>query len=115
MGESEVSIGGHSCVFRHDLDPFFATYYFQSHYFQIQKNYYVHGTKVKDIKVSDLAKIKIMVPDLDTQIRIGRALKSFDELINNVTSGLPAEIVLRKQQYDFYRDSLISAQPESLA
>jgi type I restriction enzyme M protein len=115
MGGSEVSIGGHSCVFRHDLDPFFATYYFQSHHFQIQKNYYVHGTKVKDIKVSDLAKIKIMVPDLETQKRIGRVLKSFDELINNVTSGLPAEIALRKQQYDFYRDSLISAKSESLA
>ena len=115
MGEGEVSIGGHSCIFRHNLDPIFATYYFQSHYFQIQKNYYVHGTKVKDIKISDLAKIKIVVPDLETQQRIGFALKSFDELINNVSSGLPAEIGLRKQQYEHYRDSLITAPKDQAA
>jgi type I restriction enzyme M protein len=108
MGEGEISIGGHSCIFKHSLDPIFATYYFQSHHFQVQKNYHVHGTKVKDIKISDLAKIKIVVPDMETQQRIGQALKSFDELINNVSSGLPAEIGLRKQQYEYYRDSLIT-------
>jgi restriction endonuclease S subunit len=109
MGDEEVSIGGHSCIFTHSLDPIFATYYFQSEFFQKQKNYYVHGTKVKDIKISDLAKVVILVPSLETQHHIGQLLFNLDQLINNVSSGLPHEISLRKQQYEFYRDTLISA------
>ncbi len=62
LGESPIAIGGHSCVYKHSLDPMYAAYYFQTDQFEIQKRKFVTGTKVKDIKVSDIGRIKIPVP-----------------------------------------------------
>ena len=35
-------------------------------------------------------------------------LDKFDALTNSLTEGLPAEIALRKKQYEYYRDKLLS-------
>ena len=32
----------------------------------------------------------------------------FEELINDISSGLPAEIELRRKQYEYYRNQLLS-------
>ncbi|MDK9655601.1 hypothetical protein FAM15300_001504, partial [Propionibacterium freudenreichii] len=32
----------------------------------------------------------------------------FDALVNNLTSGLPAELNARRQQYEYYRDKLLT-------
>ena len=35
-------------------------------------------------------------------------LDKFDKLINDITEGLPAEIEARQQQYDYYRNKLLT-------
>ena len=42
------------------------------------------------------------------QERIVAILDRFDALCNSLTEGLPAEIALRKKQYEYYRDKLLS-------
>ena len=57
---------------------------------------------------SDIEKVKIPLPSLDEQERIISILDKFDSLTNDLTAGLPAEIEKRRQQYEFYRDKLLT-------
>ena len=50
----------------------------------------------------------IPVPPLAEQQRIVDILDRFDSLTNDLTAGVPAEIEKRRQQYEFYRDKLLT-------
>ncbi|WP_454926294.1 restriction endonuclease subunit S [Actinomyces oris] len=50
----------------------------------------------------------IPVPSLNEQRRITDALDQFHSLVNDLTSGLPAEIEARRKQYEYYRDRLLT-------
>lgn len=52
--------------------------------------------------------LKIPVPPLEEQERIVKILDRFDALCNDISSGLPAEIEMRKKQYEYYRDKLLT-------
>ncbi len=54
-----------------------------------------------------VASISIPLPPLAEQERIVAILDRFDSLCNSLTEGLPAEIALRKKQYEYYRDKLL--------
>ena len=61
-----------------------------------------------EISPNDLARIKIPVPSLETQQKVVDILDRFDALTTSLTDGLPAEIETRRQQYEYYRDKLLS-------
>ena len=48
------------------------------------------------------------VPTLDVQKRIVDILDKFDALVNDISVGIPAEIELRRKQYEYYRNKLLS-------
>ncbi len=56
----------------------------------------------------NLNNIKIPLPPLDEQQRIVDILDRFDKLCNDISEGLPAEIIAREQQYEYYRDKLLT-------
>ncbi|MFR4783711.1 MAG: restriction endonuclease subunit S [Pilosibacter sp.] len=45
---------------------------------------------------------------MEEQKRIISILNRFDNLCNDLTAGLPAEIEARQKQYEYYRDKLLS-------
>jgi len=45
---------------------------------------------------------------LEIQAEIVRILDKFDTLTNSITEGLPKEIKLRQQQYEYYRNLLLN-------
>jgi len=51
---------------------------------------------------------KIPLPPLSEQKRIADILDTFDALVNDLESGLPAEIEARRKQYEYYRDKLLT-------
>ena len=59
---------------------------------------------------------KIPLPPLSEQRRIVDILDRFDTLTNSISEGLPKEIALRRKQYEYYRDALLSfPRPEATA
>jgi type I restriction enzyme S subunit len=60
-----------------------------------------------------LNNIPIPVPPLSEQRRIVSILDHFESLVNDITTGLPAEIAARRQQYEYYRDQLLSFKRKS--
>ena len=73
---------------------------------QIRKN--VHGSAKVNLNTGWLREFEIPVPPLDEQERIVSILDRFDKLCNDISEGLPAEIEARKEQYEYYRDKLLT-------
>ncbi|WP_288694185.1 restriction endonuclease subunit S [uncultured Brachyspira sp.] len=75
-------------------------------------NFELHKHKKTDgvpgINRDYLYNLKIPVPPLEEQERIVNILDKFDALCNDITKGLPAEIEMRKKQYEYYRDKLLT-------
>lgn len=60
------------------------------------------------ISNSALMGYEIPVPPIAQQQKIVSILDRFDTLTNDLTSGLPAEMEKRRQQYEYYRDRLLT-------
>ncbi len=66
------------------------------------------GGSIPQLTVPNIKKIKIPVPPLEEQERIVSILDKFEKLTNDLSEGLPAEIKARRQQYEYYRDKLLT-------
>ena len=66
------------------------------------------GGTIARLYNDNIARAEIDVPSIDTQKKIIETLKRFDNLCNDITEGLPAEIDARQKQYEYYRDKLLS-------
>ncbi len=108
LGQTEVAVSGDAMFFSHNLDPLFATYFFQSHHFGIHKPRISTGTKVKRISGTKMSEIPISVPPLGIQKEIGSALHTLDSLTSSAKDGIPAEISERRRQYEYYRSKLLT-------
>ena len=102
--------GGHATIFKpsEKIIGKYLVYYTQTIEFSNQKRKYAKGTKVIDVSANDLAKITIPLPPIEEQERIAGILDKFDTLVNSISEGLPREIELRRKQYEYYREKLLS-------
>ena len=108
IGDEPVAIHDHSYAFRSALNPTFVSYVMRTDWFRRQKAKHVARTKVKTLLLDGFSKIHIPVPPRTEQDRIVEKLNHFDTLVNDLSSGLPAEIEARRKQYEYYRDRLLT-------
>ena len=82
------------------------------YYFLLTKQSAIKGqvrrASVPRLAKSAFAKIQIPVPSLAEQHRIVSILDKFDTLTASISEGLPKEIELRRKQYEYYRNQLLS-------
>ena len=57
---------------------------------------------------SKLEQFEIPIPSLEEQARIVSILDKFETLVSDLSQGLPAEIAAVQEQYEYYRDKLLS-------
>ena len=77
---------------------------------EIAKRTLVNAVPIK-INLGEIGKIVIPVPSLEEQERIVAILDKFDSLVNDISEGLPAELTARRQQYEYYRNKLLTFTP----
>lgn len=58
--------------------------------------------------INTYSEFMIPMPPLEKQKEIVEKLDKFNEMCNEISEGLPLEIELRKKQYEFYRNKLLS-------
>lgn len=66
------------------------------------------GGTIARLYNDNILEATIPVPSLANQQRIVSILDRFDTLTTDLTQGLPAEIEKRRQQYEYYRDKLLT-------
>ena len=66
------------------------------------------GAKMPRGDKQAILRYEIPVPSIETQRRIVKVLTSFETLTQDLDIGLPAEISARRQQYEYYRNKLLT-------
>ncbi|MDP0187350.1 restriction endonuclease subunit S [Glaesserella parasuis] len=69
---------------------------------------YISGASQPKLNKNNLSNIKIPAPPFEEQQRIVTILDKFETLTNSIAEGLPKEIELRRKQYEYYREKLLS-------
>ena len=83
--------------------------------YQIAKWNISEGGTIQRLYNENLRKTLIPIPypnnpekSLEEQNHIVTILDKFDTLVNSISEGLPKEIALRRKQYEYYREKLLS-------
>lgn len=94
--------------FESRLNPDFLYHYLSS---GDVKNYWeskINSSSVSNLNSDIIKALPIPIPSIDEQERIASILDKFDTLTTSLTEGLPREIELRQQQYEYYRELLLN-------
>ena len=103
-GKNWVNNHAHVISFENQFTRRFVEYYFNS----ISLEPYITGGAQPKLNQENLNRILIPIPPLAEQERIVSILDRFEALTTDLTAGLPAEIKARQQQYEYYRDQLLT-------
>ena len=103
-GKSWVNNHAHILKFNTYAERRYIEYYLNS----IDLTPYISGSAQPKLNQKNLNSIKIPNPSPHEKERIVAILDKFDTLTHDLSEGLPREIALRQQQYEYYRDLLLS-------
>lgn len=107
------SISGQNWVNNHahviQFDTLEMQKYVEIYLNSIDLSKYISGGAQPKLNQDNLNKIPIPVPLFNDEVKqIVTILTKFNSLCNNLTSGLSAEIEAQQQQYEYYRDKLLT-------
>ena len=108
LGDEPAVVHDACCILHHNQSPRYISHFLRTHNYHLQMKKYVKNGKISSLPASGLAEALIPLPSFEEQERIAAILDRFDRLTNDLTSGLPAEIEKRRQQYEYYRDKLLT-------
>ena len=108
LGDEPAAVHDACFIFRSELYPQYVSHYLRSNYYHKQIVQYVSEGKICSISAKGLGNAIIPIPTYEEQVRIATVLNKFDVLINDLSQGLPAEIAAVQEQYEYYRNQLLS-------
>ena len=107
---------GEKCIFHYhiwkllfderEIDKGYLYYYLQYDLAKIARS--TTKSTMIHVSMSSMKERLLLLPGLDEQKRIARLISRFDALCSDIKNGLPAEIMDRQTQYEYYRDKLLA-------
>lgn len=104
MGDEPAAVHDACYILEHNINPMYISYYLRSNIYHLQLKKYVSEGKICSFSGKDLGRIKIPVQSSEKQSQIVQTLDHFESLISNIKT----EIELRKKQYEYYREKLLT-------
>lgn len=86
--------------------PMFLYYYMYIIDEECKRN--INESSFASVNMNWLSGVLVPLPPLPVQQKIVDILDKFSAITTSLTDGLPAEIVLRQKQYEYYRDKLLT-------
>ncbi len=108
LGKEKCLVGGDIVVMKHNQNPKYLSYALSTTNAKIQKSKGKIKSKVVHSNVSSIKEIRIPVPPIEVQSEIVRILDEYSEKNQKLIKELYAEIDLRKKQYTYYSDKLLT-------
>ncbi len=108
VGDEDMCLGQNTSIIHPRINDKYLYYYLSSDIVQDWIKNNVNGSGYKSLSLANINEIPIAVPSIQEQQKVANILDQFDKLINDISEGLPAEIELRRQQYEYYRNKLLS-------
>ncbi len=108
LGDEPAAVHDACFIFKSGLYPQYVSHYLRSKYYHKQIVKYVSEGKICSISAKGLGNAIIPIPSYEEQVRIATLLNKFDELVSDLSQGLPAEIKAVQEQYEYYRNKLLS-------
>ena len=108
LSDEEVAIHDACYIFKSKMNPRFVSHYLRGSNYHLQIRKYVCEGKICSISSKSIGLSLIPVPSLQEQERIATIFDRFESLTTSLQTGLPAEITARRQQYEHYRDKLLT-------
>lgn len=108
LGNQGVVIHDACFSYRSPLNSKYVAYFTRTKQFHDQIIKHISSGKISSINAKGLEKVFIPVPSPEEQERIITILDKFDILTTSISEGLSKEIELRKKQYEYYRDLLLT-------
>lgn len=83
--------------------------HFLHHWLTLQAPKHVYqGMGNPKLMSNQMAEILVPILPFELQKKIASILDRFETLVNDLTQGLPAEIAAVKEQYEYYRNNLLT-------
>ena len=108
LGEEGVVVHDACFSYKTVLNAKYVAYFTRTKQFHDQIKKHISSGKISAINAKGLGKAIIPIPSKEEQNRIVSILDKFDILTTSISEGLPKEIEQRKQQYEYYRDLLLT-------
>ena len=99
-----------SIVVSDELNAKYLYFYLKGRYADLRRISSGDGTR-GGLNLTMIKNYQIPIPPLSKQKEIVAILDKFDALVNDISTGLPAEITARKKQYEYYRNQLLTFKP----
>ena len=108
LGEEPVAVHDACFIFKSKMYPQYVAHFLRTDYYHKQIKKYVSEAKICSISAKGLAKTIIPIPSYEQQKHISSILDKFEALVNDLIEGLPAEIAAVQEQYEYYRNKLLT-------
>jgi type I restriction enzyme S subunit len=103
-GEHFVTYNGVICKIKDGFDPRFGYHLLMKQNLRELAN---EGSQ-PFVSYDKLKSVIVQLPNIEKQIELALLLDSLENLTTDISVGLPAEIKSRRQQYEYYRNKLLT-------
>ncbi|MCH5222942.1 MAG: restriction endonuclease subunit S [Muribaculaceae bacterium] len=102
LGNYDVAVGSHAAIFSHKQNAIFITYYMRTKAFNLDKERYAHGSKVVEIKPSDISKIPIFLPPISLQNEFASRIEIIEEQKKDIENSIKELETLLASRMDYW-------------